>query len=125
MELIEKNIQNFWKKVVISKTYFCNGTPCWEWIGATTEGYGMIRFNYENFYAHRISWIIKNGEIPNNLLVLHECDNRLCVNPKHLFLGTVADNMRDKVEKGRQAKGDKHGSHTHPEKWAARRKRAN
>lgn len=117
MKLTAKNIKNFWRKVTISETCFYNNTPCWEWNGATTEGYGMIRFDYVNFYAHRISWIIQKGRISHNLLVLHKCDNRLCVNPDHLFLGTIADNMKDKVQKGRQAKGDSHGSHTHPERF--------
>ncbi len=122
LNLSEKNKNNFWKKVKISKSNFYNKVPCWEWTGGLTEGYGMIRFNYENFYAHRISWIIENGEIPDNLLILHKCDNRLCVNPKHLFLGTIADNMKDKVKKGRQARGETHGSHTHPERWKERKR---
>jgi hypothetical protein len=66
--------------------------------------------------AHRASWIIHNGKIPNGLFVCHKCDNKKCVNPDHLFLGTQKDNMKDKISKGREARGKSHGSFTRPEK---------
>ena len=75
---------------------------CWEWIGTiTNEGYGVFGVEGGFSSAHRFSWKIHYGDIPDGLLVLHKCDNRKCVNPEHLFLGTHQDNMRDKIAKGR------------------------
>lgn len=79
---------------------------CWEWLGSITNGYGRLSIKRSGFYSHRISWVIHNGEIPNGLCVLHHCDNPICVNPAHLFLGTLQDNEGDKVSKGRQARGE-------------------
>jgi hypothetical protein len=84
---------------------------CWLWTGAKARsGYGnfvMITKKYAETYemAHRYAWIRANGPIPEGLHVLHKCDVKLCVNPSHLFLGTAADNMADKVAKGRQPRG--------------------
>lgn len=79
---------------------------CWEWKGCTVDGYGQFAVSSKNIVkAHRYSYYIHKGEITNNLYVCHSCDNRKCVNPKHLFLGSNLENMKDKTNKGRQCKG--------------------
>jgi len=77
---------------------------CWIWKGAKSHGYGNIRHNYETFKVHRIIYAHFNGKIPDNLCVLHKCDNRACCNPEHLFLGDTMDNMLDMTNKGRSGK---------------------
>jgi hypothetical protein len=83
---------------------------CWIWKGTIGgKGYGKFCKNKKNNFAHRVSYTIHFGKIPDNKCVLHTCDNRACVNPLHLWLGTNADNMADRNAKGRQAKGETQG----------------
>lgn len=90
---IEKRISKFWKSFDIEPD-----TDCWSWnLGKHPNGYGIFHFFGEQ-YAHRVSWILSNGDI-GNFHVLHLCDNPACINPSHLYLGTHADNMRDRNER--------------------------
>ncbi len=76
---------------------------CWVWIaGATINGYGAFGIGHqEEMLAHRFSWTIKNGPIPDGIYILHKCDHPPCVRPSHLFAGSQLDNLRDAASKGR------------------------
>ena len=100
-------IERFWSKVDKECSEFFD---CWEWIGTILpSGYGQFRIDGHGVRAHRFMWELVNGTIPKDLYVLHECDNRSCVNPDHLRLGTHKENMEDMTEKGRGKVGEKNG----------------
>lgn len=97
--LRQKDVDNFLSKIKVDES-----TGCWEWqAGKFSDGYGCFSINRKSFRAHRVSWKIANKcKIPKSLLVCHTCDNRSCVNPQHLFLGSSLDNVRDMIQKGRR-----------------------
>ena len=99
--------QRFWEKVGKKRE-----DDCWLWLGARHHtGYNQFDVGGKKVAAHRYSWILSFGNIPNDINVLHSCDRPSCVNPKHLFLGTQQDNVQDCKQKGRlnRAHGEKHG----------------
>jgi len=87
------------------------GGGCWAWTAATDDhGYGILRIEGKNVRAHRVSWELHVGPIPDGLRVLHRCDNPPCTNPNHLFCGTMKDNTQDMLAKQRN------GAVVHPER---------
>lgn len=104
---LERNAERFWAKVA-------KGEPddCWLWLGAVgSNGRGRIKLPDGTIEAHRVAWLLTKGPIPIGQCVLHDCpngDDILCCNPRHLWLGTQVDNMRDMVRKGRARHGERH-----------------
>jgi hypothetical protein len=105
--MTEATKSRFWAKVDKNGPFHpILGTRCWRWTAARVgDGYGQFWLGGKRVGAHRASWVIHAGEPPQVLCVLHRCDNPSCVNPEHLFLGTLGDNQRDTVAKGRHYMG--------------------
>jgi hypothetical protein len=88
-----------------------NDNGCWIWIGAKRRGgYGVVWLNGENRPSHVVAYALRNGPVPDGMVVCHKCDTPPCMNPDHLFTGTHADNTNDAVSKDRMARGEKHGN---------------
>jgi hypothetical protein len=88
-------MERFWKKVKKTEN-------CWEWTANKIKhGYGRINFEGRPQLAHRVSWILSNGNIPYGFVICHRCDNPSCVRPDHLFIGTMSDNKKDSDSKNR------------------------
>ena len=106
--------ERFWDKVNKQTKM-----DCWEWIGAINSGgYGSFDTGEEITNAHRVAWEMVYGEIPKHdsyhgMCICHICDNKLCVNPKHLFIGTHEDNMKDMSKKGRCKQREQRGENSH------------
>lgn len=87
---------------LVRKTTANSITGCWEWVGARNlNGYGQVMLRGKRYGAHRAMWISLNGPIPEKLVIRHKCDNRCCINPHHLDIGTYQDNTNDAIERGR------------------------
>lgn len=96
---MDRREQLFWKRV----DKYNGENACWLWMNVLNKhGYGHCTYKGFRTYAHRISWMLHNKQqIPDKMVIMHTCDNPACVNPKHLQLGTQADNMRDMFAKQR------------------------
>lgn len=107
--------RRFWAKVALVG----NVCECWEWTAGLMHGYGTFHLGRvagtttHTTGSHRVAWELTQGPIPEGVSILHHCDNPLCVNPEHLFLGTKGDNNRDRHAKGRTVipdnRGERHG----------------
>lgn len=109
---------DFWKHVDRSDL-----SGCWPWMTSVNEaGYGRVRYHQKEWKSSRLAWFLTYGD-PGEMFVCHHCDNPVCCNPSHLFLGTQKDNMKDSAEKGRHPRnrtgylpsGDQHHSKLRPE----------
>lgn len=109
--LDERAIKRFWDKVIVQD-------GCWGWKGTVygSNGYSRMWTGEKAIGGHRFSWLLHKGAIPDGLLVLHRCDNPVCTNPEHLWLGTDLDNIADRDAKGRTCKGDNQWQRKYPEK---------
>lgn len=100
---------NFINKEVIESTVVITEDGCWEWHAcksSVTTGYASMSLNGKSRSLHRISFEVYHRPLVQGECVLHKCDNRLCINPSHLFAGSKGDNNRDRAEKGRSSQGE-------------------
>ncbi len=108
-KLVKSLKNHFFKYVVIPES----NNDCMEWQGyVNPSGYGKLMHDLKPYRAHRLSYLVFKGEIPKEKEVCHMCDNKKCINPSHLFLGTHQQNMNDMVKKGRQnsVRGSQHAN---------------
>src|SRR5437867_2775695 len=113
MDLTDEQMQGleerFWEKVAVVAA-----SGCWLWTASTRDGYGQFRVGRKMLKAHRISYLLRHGELSESVLVCHRCDVRRCVNPGHLFPGSQKENVRDMFLKHRDANrrqiGERHPS---------------
>lgn len=111
----EQHVMPRWNKTTIEQRFWSKvrKTPhgCWLWTGGTfAGGYGAFHIGKPVYRAHRVSWELTHGPIPEGMFICHHCDTPACVRPDHLFLGTNADNVGDMTRKRRVAHGERHGS---------------
>lgn len=97
----ETGVVRFWKRVEKSDS-------CWLWTGHVQRDYGAFWVRRKFYFAHRYSWELHFGDIPEGMCVCHKCDTPTCVRPEHLFLGSVLDNIKDRDQKSRTCKGEAH-----------------
>jgi hypothetical protein len=106
-QMSDRDVKRFWNSVDVRTE-----DECWNWKKHTTKpllGYGLFRIGSSKYTSNRVAYTIANGEIRDNLLVTHTCDNSICCNPKHLVLGSQYDNVRRMMELGRNRYSPLHG----------------
>lgn len=107
--LTTKQVIRFWNRITCGYI-----DECWPWNGpCLPRGYGQLTASKRTVLTHRVAHFLLTGEWPP--VVMHSCDNPPCCNPTHLLAGTLTDNNKDALLKGRVARGDRHSSRTHPE----------
>lgn len=103
MEIEKKQVERFWSKVRKQ-----DDGRCWEWVGNMhNNGYGLITIEKKHWRVHRLSYCLEHGSIPEGMFLMHQCDNKICVNPAHLKPGTHVENMAEMKTRGRASKGPK------------------
>lgn len=115
MKTREEDNDIVYKNRLMNRTKEYNG--CLEYTGAiSSSGYGVFHMYGKSVNSHKASYILNKGET-GEMLVLHKCDNKKCINPDHLYLGTRLQNANDAIERGQMPIGERHGRRTHPESF--------